>query len=393
MSQNPEADTPTDARDDSTLPPEPERRAYTYWLLTLFVVFTGSLVSVSWYGWMLFQTNNTRINSLVEAQQHNQARLQSLQQTDHDELAALRAQLDQRLTAVQSGLTDIQQHDQTLSQQTEQRLHAVEHSLARLQDQLGRGALAWQVQEITDLLNRAQEQLSIARNPTGTRAALLLADQHLAALARPEVLPVRAAISDALQGLQRAEAFDAVGMSLSLRRAVDSVSEWPLKGQTPTATAAEPAPASPPSAAEAPWYIRWPQALWQPVADWVSQQFVVTRDGAPASQGARQVRDQEMRLWLTGLREALMARDDRSILAATAQATDWLDAHYDTHAPAVAAVQAHLRRVADFYQARDWPNLNPIFQAWRATGLTAPANAPATTATHGAPAITPEAQP
>lgn len=375
MSQNPETDSsdrPTEDTIDPALDqtPAPERRAYAYWLITLFVVFTGSLVSVSWYGWMLFQTNNTRINTLVDAQQNDQARLKALQQADHDTLGALRRQFDQRLGEVQTQFTALQQHNQTQDRQTAERLHAIEQTLGRLQDQLGRGALAWQVQDISDLLNRAQEQLSIARNPTGTRAALQLADQQLAALARPEVLPVRAAISDALQALHRAESFDAVGMSLALRRAADSVHDWPLQGQTPPPS---PAPATPADTAQAPWYIRWPQAIWQPIADWIGQQFILTRDGTPISQGARHTTDQEMRLWLNGLREALMARDSHAILAATAQATDWLDAHYDAHAPAVAAVQAHLRSVADFYQTRAWPDLTPIFKAWQASGLTEPA--------------------
>ena len=58
------------------------RRSYGYWILTLFVVFTGSLASVSWYGWKLFQTNADRMDGLIATQHSDQVALsQSLQNT------------------------------------------------------------------------------------------------------------------------------------------------------------------------------------------------------------------------------------------------------------------------------------------------------------------------
>ncbi|WP_407275964.1 uroporphyrinogen-III C-methyltransferase [Halothiobacillus sp. DCM-1] len=392
MSQKPEpetlipdnpAETPADspASGQGEQRPVPERRAYAYWLLTLFVVFSGSLISVSWYGWMLFQTNSSRIHDLLDGQQRQQTQLQQVQQEDHQALTALRAQIMENQSTEQTRLHALQ--DQ--AGQSQQRLSALETQLARLQDQLNRGTLAWQIEDINTLLAHAQEQLSIAHNPTSTAAALTLADQRLAALARPQVIPVRAAISEVLQQLQRADAFDAVGASLALRRAADTVNDWPLTGQ---AKAAEPAaPSTEPASDNAPWYVRWPRAAWQPVADWFSQQFILTREGTPFGQSARHQTDQEMRLWLTAVREAMMARDHRALTAALTQAIEWLDQHYDPHDATVLAAKTQLQAAADFYRHRAWPDLAPVFRAWQAAGLITPPTAPA------APITAPETQP
>ncbi len=396
MSPNPDTKThtpsdhatpvaPTDTAAVETRP-VPERRALAYWLITIFIVFSGSLVSLSWYGWQLFQANGNRIDNLLAAQQQNQEQLRQIQQTDHAALSELRTALEQSQHDVQASLNTLRQKTTTDVDQTQERLQALESNFARLQDQLGRGALAWQVQDINTLLTHAQEQLSIARDPAAARAALMLADQRLAALARPQVLPVRSAISDALAALRTADAFDAIGMSLALRRAADSVRDWPIKGQSAPQSA--PPTSSTAPATDAPWYIRWPAAVWHPIADWLGRQFIVTRDGAPVSQGARYATDQEMRLWLTGVREALMTRDVPALSAAITQASDWLDAHYDTNAPSVRAVSERLHTIDHFYQNQSLPSLAPVFHAWQASGLLAtPVSPPPTVSAH------PETQP
>lgn len=377
MSQNPEAERPRPSDDtangDSNQSADTQsvstQRAYAYWLVTLAIVLSGSLMSLSWYGWQLFETNSNRINALLNAQQENQAQLQQLQQQDHAELSALRAELDQNQGSLNTALNAVRAETATKTAQAEAQIQALDRSLERLQDQLGRGTLAWQAQDINTLLTRAQEQISIDHDPVSAAAALSLADQRLAALNRPDTLPVRAAISDALQGLQRADAFDAVGMSLALRRAADSARDLPLKGETaPVATT----PDSPPAAADAPWYIRWPQAVWHPISTWLSEQIIITRDGVPFGDRGRHLTDQELRLWLTGVREALMTGDQHRLLAAVAQATDWLDGHYDPAAPAVKALKNQLTTTADFYQHRARPDLAPVFRAWQATGLMSP---------------------
>ncbi|MBD3815740.1 MAG: hypothetical protein IE913_04680, partial [Halothiobacillus sp.] len=68
-------------------------RSYGYWILTLFVVFTGSLVSVSWYGWKLFQTNAARMDGLMATQQTDQRALSQSLQNTQDQLAQLNQQL------------------------------------------------------------------------------------------------------------------------------------------------------------------------------------------------------------------------------------------------------------------------------------------------------------
>ncbi|WP_322628410.1 uroporphyrinogen-III C-methyltransferase [Halothiobacillus sp.] len=374
--------------DDAVEPPIPAHRAYGYWLLLLFVVFVGSLASLAWYGWNLFQANAERINHVLITQKADQNALgQALQ--------ASRSQLDQlskTMNSAQQQATQQREQLQTESQSTQQklaqRIDNLDHHYAQIEDRLGRGELAWQVAEIGFLLTRAEERLSVAHDPAGAEVALTLADQRLARLSRPEVLPVRSAISQVLARLQTVDAFDRVGMALTLRRSASDVSNWPLAGTVDTAQAASApvVPASSVAPVVAPWYVRWPHAVWQPVADWLGRQFTVTHSDEPLKASARASTDRETLIWLTAVREALLARDTPALEASIRQAEDWIKPHYDDQASVVSRTLKALEETGSFYAAQTLPNLAPVFKAWRASGLmaettTAPP-APAVTETH-----------
>ncbi|HQT43313.1 MAG TPA: uroporphyrinogen-III C-methyltransferase [Halothiobacillus sp.] len=354
--------------------PIPIGRVYAYWLLTLFVVFSGSLVSLSWIGWKLFQTNAERIDQVLTTQRAEQNNLSQALSAAQRELMHAQTQIKTERGEITQLRSESQAGQQALTAQIGQ----VEQKLAGIQDRLGRGETAWQLADIGFLLTRAQERLSIAHDPEGAAVALRLADEHLAALALPQLLPVRAAISDALTRLDTvAAAFDRVGMALALRRAAEQVTLWPLAGSKPNnqASATEPATTSTHTlsntpAADAPWYIRWPRAAWQPVADWFTRQFTLTRSDEPFKASARGATDRETLLWLTAVREALLARDTPMLRAALTQAQHWILSHYTTQAPDLQAVLNDLTKMQEFTTTAHWPDLAPIFKAWQAAGLT-----------------------
>lgn len=361
------------------MPPEEAavvvRRAYGYWLLTLFIVFTGSLVSVSWYGWKLFQTNAGRLDSLMATQHTDQRTLSASLKDTQDKLAQLNEQLTAQEKKTGAQLAQTQTETQQATQALQGRLTAVEKNLAGIQNRLGQGERAWKAAEIGFLLTRAQERLSIAQDPAGATVALKLADQRLAALSLPQTLPVRAAISDALVGLRKADDFDAVGMALSLRRAAENISNWPLIGTKPESTATAPKVAAAAegtasnSSATEPWYIRWPQFVWRPVSEWFNRQFTLTRSDEPVKASARVSDDRETRLWLTAVREGLLSRDMHRMMPSIVEAQEWIAQHYATDAPDVHHTLAELKRTQDFYAGRQWPSFAPIFKAWAAAGI------------------------
>lgn len=357
------------------------RRSYGYWILTVFVIFTASLASVSWFGWKLLQTNVNRINHQIATQQTDQHSLTAMVQNTHEQLAAL----DNQLTKTREQISKTQTETQHTAQVLDGRLVAFEKNLTSIQNRLGKGERAWKAAEIGFLLTRAQERLSISYDPTGAAVALKLADQRLAALAMAQTIPVRAAISDALAGLKKADDFDAVGMALRLRRAAQTIEQWPLIGtkipaNTPDATSSTPPqrPADAPTAPSAPWYVRWPNAVWHPVTEWFGRQFTLTRSDEPVKASARSSDDRETRLWLTAVREGLLSGDTHQLLPAIQQAKQWITEHYNTNDPDVERSLKALTQTQAFYAGRQWPSFAPIFKAWAATGLEHPVPATST---------------
>lgn len=382
------AENPTDE------PPIPTQRAYGYWLILLFIVLAGSLISVSWYGWMLFQTNADRINHVLATQKADQNALSAALQNARTQLDQLKASTNTAAQNSDRKLNQLQTESQTAQDALKTRVDHLDHNFARIEDRLGRGELAWQVADIGFLLTRAEERLSIAHDPAGAEVALSLADQRLAALSRPEVLPVRSAISQALAQLQKVDAFDRVGAALQLRRAAAGVSQWPLIGSVLPASATQPSSAVPTQPAavpgvipstEEPWYVRWPQAVWTPVADWFGRQFTISRSDAPVKASARARADRETLMWLMAVREALLAHDAQALQSTIQQADDWVSAHYDVQGHAVAETLAILKKTQTFYASQTLPDLAPIFKAWRASGLMAATTMPAPAATETYP--------
>jgi uroporphyrin-III C-methyltransferase len=352
------------------------RRAYGYWLLTLFVVFTGSLASVSWYGWKLFQTNAARMDGLMATQHSDQLALSQSLKNTQGKLTQLSARLTTQEKKTGEQLAETQSETQHTAQALGGRLTALEKNLSGIQNRLGQGERAWKAAEIGFLLTRAQERLSIAQDPAGAAVALKLADQRLAALALPQTLPVRAAISDVLIGLHKADDFDAVGMALRLRRAAEGVSQWPLvgtpaKSATPASTSQAPAANTADTTATetAPWYVRWPRAAWHPVSEWFGRQFTLTRSDEPVKASARVSNDRETRLWLTAVREGLLSHDMRLMMPSIVEAQDWITQHYASDSTDVSHTLDALKETQDFYAGREWPSFTPIFKAWTAAGI------------------------
>lgn len=356
------------------------QRSYGYWILTLFVIFTGSLISVSWYGWKLFQTNADRMDGLMATQHSDQLALSQSLKNTQGQLTQLSAQLTTQEKKTGEQIAETQSETQHTAQALSGRLSTLEKNLAGIQNRLGQGERAWKTAEIGFLLTRAQERLSIAQDPAGAAVALKLADQRLAALALPQTIPVRTAISDVLIGLGKADDFDAVGMALRLRRAAENVSQWPLVGartasSSPEATSAAPAESATaaPAVETAPWYVRWSRDVWHPVSEWFSRQFTLTRSDDPVKASARVSNDLETRLWLTAVREGLLSHDMHLMMPSIVEAHDWITQHYATDASDVSQTLAALKETQDFYAGRQWPSFAPIYKAWAAAGIEGPA--------------------
>jgi len=334
-------------------------------VVILFLVLLAALAGASWYGWQLIQADKASL-----------ARVAKQQTGVRDDLGNRLDALQQKLSSLSSSVS---QQNQSLSDKvssTDEQVSALTKQLAQITDRLSRGDLAWHVAEVGFLLTRAQERLTIAHDPKGARMALGLADQRLAALARPELMPVRSAISEVRAKIAKANGFDRIGMALHLRRAADSVSDWPLKGMETKASAGKPAAQATAggaqegttSAEKQPWY----QRAWDSTRNWFGRQFTITRSNEPAKVSARVATDRETRLWLTAVREALLARDVHGVGAAVDQARQWIRGHYAVKSEAVADTLKALQQTRHDYADHPWPSMAKVFKVWDAAGLDQP---------------------
>lgn len=357
----PEATAP-DKTSDKPAKPASSGRGAVVLALVLFALLLAALAGASWYGWTLIQADQAALAQVKSQQTGAQTDLDQRLSSVHQQVSQLGDQLDQQ--------------DQSLKAKdaaTDQRVSHLSKQFAQLSDRLGRGDLAWHIAEIGSLLTRAQERLVVSRDPHGALVALDLADQRLAALDRPELLPVRSAISDVREALSKVQGVDRIGMALHLRRAADSVSNWPLKGMKakPNSNAAPAAPAtdvSQPAAADQPWYRR----AWHATTAWFARQFTVTRSDEPVKANARATTDRETRLWLTAVRESLLARDVAGVGAAVTQAKEWIDGHYAVDAAPVADALKALDEARRLYADQPWPSMTKVFKVWNASGLNTP---------------------
>lgn len=340
----------------------PRRRSgsATPWLATAIgLLFVLAAVG----GWQLWQLDQQR-QALAETSRADQQQLA-------DRVEALSGEL----TDTRSAIDTLEQRDEAIRGEVESALSGqldkladrqdgLSERVARIDDRLARGEIAWKTAEVGFLLTRAQERLAIARDPHGAMLALELADERVAALSRPHWLPLRSAISDAIASIEDASEGDRVGQALALRRLGDRVDEWPLAGRDAPvdeepaggeSTETESAPA-----ADAAWY----EKAWAATSGWLTSQVSVTRSDRPVRLRERVATDREMRLWLTAVREALLSRDREALMTTLDESRDWLEAHYAVDASGPAEALEAIGRVRTQFTSREFPSLEKVLRAW-----------------------------
>ncbi|MFP4639642.1 MAG: uroporphyrinogen-III C-methyltransferase [Guyparkeria sp.] len=359
--------TDADAAGEEPAAPGPDREApgvsrgaFGFWIALLFLVVLGLGAAGGWYAWQLGE----RQQAAIEQQGSETERLDDSLATLADDLQANRSTMDALEERSDEIRREVESALRGQQDELDQRQDRLAERLAEIDDRLGRGEIAWKTAEVGFLLTRAQERLVISRDPEGAMTALELADERLAALSRPQWLPLRSAISDALGELESAGSADRVGQALELRRLADGVEDWPLVDEAAAdESAPSPAEAEPQAKAPSeddPWYER----AWAGATDWLASQVTVSRSDTPTRVRERVANDREMRLWLTAVRESLLARDHGALRTTVDEAESWLDEHYAEDAAGPAAARSALESVRNRFAARDFPPLDAVFEAW-----------------------------
>ncbi len=379
-----DAPTATSSEERDTVPDEPEETAsddespaspgrsesagagvsrgvFGFWVALLVLLIVGLGAVGGWYAWQLDERQQAEAEQQRSAAERLEDEVASLNdglRANRESVDAMEARSDEIRQEVESALRGQQD-------ELDERQDRLAARIAEIDDRLSRGEIAWKTAEIGFLLTRAQERLVISRDPDGAMTALELADERLAALSRPHWLPLRSAISDALGEIEAAGRADRVGQALELRRLADRVEDWPLADESADDAqepGSEPEQADEPAdvPADAAWYER----AWAGATGWLASQVTLTRSDTPTRVRQRVADDREMRLWLTAVRESLLARDHRALESTVDQALSWLNEHYATDADGPAAARAALTAARDRFAARDFPPLDAVLRAW-----------------------------
>ncbi|OOG25049.1 hypothetical protein B1C78_07440 [Thioalkalivibrio denitrificans] len=224
------------------------------------------------------------------------------------QLERLSAELEAReehLSRLEGALDRESGAREDLRERTDARLATVEQGLTRLQDRTTRQERGWQVAEIKHLQRMAAHRLRLMDDPEGARRALQAADELLAELGDPRLMPVREALAGEIQALEDMPRPDIPGVALRLERVVADMRPIPLRGQARVDTAARDVIAGEPVDPEAPWWAR----AYGEVRSALAEHISIRRHGEPL----RMLPDAETELFL---RQLLMLRVEAARLAA-----------------------------------------------------------------------------
>lgn len=280
-------------------------------LSLLALALAGGGIGAGYWAWL-------QLHGRQVADHSTSAQLAAQLQTMQARLAAQATQ--ESVSALRSEVSALQQQVQTQSQTLNTLNKALEQSRALAQ----RGPRGWRLAEVEYLMRIARYRLDLMYDYAGSIAALQAADQELANLADPNLLPVRQALASEIAALQDFKKPDRVGIMLQLTQLANH-----LDGLAPTQPAL--GGKSVETAAKKPASGTW-RGLLDKVWTVISEHIVVRHydqpvEGAPAAETLLYT-NQVLRLRLESARIAVMRANNADYHNEIKAALDWLNAHY-----------------------------------------------------------------
>ncbi|MEO8507063.1 MAG: uroporphyrinogen-III C-methyltransferase [Betaproteobacteria bacterium] len=244
------------------------------------------------------------------------------------------------------------------SQAQQASLEALYRELAPSRDELA-------LNEIEQVLLLASQQLAIAGNVQAALAALQLADAKLARFDRPQLVPLRRALSRDTDRLKSVPFVDVAGMSLKLDQAIAAIDRLPLARDERL-----PAPLPPPPPADEASWMKFLREAWAEVKSLVRVE-VADRPAAPLVPPQQQYFLREnLRLRLLAARVALLSHDDAGFRTDVTAANAWIKQYFDTRTKSVAGLVATLSQLAATPMPAELPDVSGSLTALRAVKAT-----------------------
>jgi uroporphyrin-3 C-methyltransferase len=320
----------------------------------------------------------------------------SLKASLAQELRAQSADLPEKVSALEAGLSDLraevsplQTRISTLSQELRQRaaqepevtagaLDALQRQIGEIRDQVSRqaagpttspvtgGEAVWTVAEVEYLLQVANRRLQLEQDVQTAIGALQMADKRLQESGDPLWVPVREQLTAELAALRSVPPVDREGLSLRIANMVERVETMePVTAMTATEEAEE-QEAAPGAAREERSLETLPGDVWRYLQ---SQVDIRHRDRKlPVYLPPEQLYflKQNLQLQLEGARYAVLRSDQRLYTASLEQAAVWLTEHFDSEQEGVKTLLAEIEQLKQEVIQLPLPDISGSLRALRA---------------------------
>ena len=345
--------------------------AHTGWMAPLALALAvggGALSAYTWYathvagqleiGRELGRLDGVArdVDRLVRYQTEASEAVATLRRQVENDQRTLRAEIDTAGSKLRTELQALAQAQTTERAQRQKELESLADIVAKTRPEMGLVRDDWLLQEVAQLLLLANQRLALIGDVVLAQKALALADERLKALAGPQILKIRRALSQEQAHLGQMTPADVAGISLVLAALAESVGDLPLKGDSDRPqwsdsddSAQNGAPDKPADDADGESAVRaFSRKVLSDLGDLVRVRRVDETRPPKLDTAARFLAYENLRLQLVGAQLALLRRDAGVFQENLKQARTWLGDYFDPGTP----LQHFDAQVAELQQAK-----------------------------------------
>jgi len=248
--------------------------------------------------------------------------------------------------------------DNRLSELSSQQVE-VNQALVQLNNDLKSGVNAYALEEVSQLLKLANQNIVFARNPDNAASALSLADLQLQGLNDPRYSPVRVKIAEEISALESIDVVDTEGLSAKLTAIGNSIAALPLANEPETTNVNLSAT---PTQEGTGWRQEFSK-LWDEIKSSIQVQRVDQPPKPLLAPEQRYFLDQNLQLMLNTAQLALVREQPGIFKTNIESARQWLQDYFDLTDSRVSDVVRELDDIGQQQLVFTLPEVTGSYQA------------------------------
>lgn len=281
-------------------------------------------------------------------------------------------------STVQEGVKELQ-GKVALLEAKQAETQAQQVALTQLYQDLSKNRDDWVLSEIDQVLSTANQQLQLSGNIQGALIALQNADRSLSRLEKPQLLPIRKAISRDMDRLKSLPTVDLTGIALRLDSVIGQIEKLPLyadekpaiapvepKSQ-PVSIAKQGVAGEPGKAQAGDWWRSvqnrwhsWSSEMWTDIKQLIRVRNIEQPDALLVSPSQAYFIRENLKLRLLNARLALLSRNETAFRSDLIAAQDAINKYFDPLAKQTQSTQTILRQVQGSDLSIEMPALESV---------------------------------